>query len=127
MNCCKSTFEICEGIPNCLTELTIVTSVISGDITFRFVDKFNKVFYVDKTTDAEGVAVVYLTQTVLNDIDLPIGFFNPYSDITKIFIVDQSAEIVKWSIDGTDYDSISIHVSNTISNPTTYELNPFIL
>jgi len=118
-NCCKSLFVICEGIPNCLTELTIKTPIISGVVNLRFVDKFNKIFYVTKNSDPSG-------NVIIASDDLPIGFLNPYADAIKLFVLDNNSAQIPWVIDGTTYDAVAFTVSNTVLNSTSFTLNPFI-
>ncbi len=114
MSCCRTLFQICNGIPNCLTSLVLITPIISASATIRIVDRFNKVFYVTKTTGSDGAFTINLLT------DLPVGLFSPFSTYFRVCFTND----IQWTIGGDKYDDIVFNVSDTIGASPTYTLNP---
>lgn len=122
MTCCKTAFLLCDPVPACLSSLKIVTPVISGSVTLRIVDRFNKVYYIAKTTDSSGIAELFLVDDypVAGDTaDLPKAFFNEFAGIFTIYLTDD-----KWEASGVEYDAIQIQFADTNFTGDTYTIDP---
>jgi len=127
MTCCKTSYTLCDPIPACIKQLIIKTSVISDDVTLRFLDKFGNIYYVPKTSDAGGLVTVQLifVGTVIPALqaDLPIGLLNQYAGEFKIMVYDKNNVEVKWTISGIQYDAIVINVKDIIPVTDTYTVD----
>ena len=116
MNCCKTSYTLCEPIPACIKQLIIKTPVILDEVTLRFLDKFGKIYYVTKTTDADGLIIV---QLIYDDsvipaliVDLPVALLNEYAGEFKVMIYDANGVQIKWTISGIQYDALIINIKN---------------
>lgn len=120
MTCCKTSFILCEPVPSCAMQLVIKTPVISAQVTLRFIDKFNKVYYVTKTSDVNGKITIQLRADLPTTEDLPTGLLNQYAGQFKIMAYDANTNHVQWTISGVQYDALIIEVSDVTSGPPIY-------
>lgn len=132
MTCCKKSFNLCDPIPSCLTQLIVKTPVISDDVTLRFFDKFNKVYYVPKTSDAQGKVTIQLIEDASDPlniltIDLPAALLNEYAGVFYLFLLDANNNQVKWTISAVDYDALGFKCVNITPVLDTYTLDPTYL
>jgi hypothetical protein len=128
MTCCKTSFNLCEPVPACIKQLIVKTPVISDDVALRFLDKFGKIYYVTKTTDAGGLAVVQVQDDDSNLLlpltrDLPLALLNEYAGEFKLFLIDRNNAPIQWTISAIQYDAISFKVANITPIVDDYEID----
>jgi hypothetical protein len=129
MSCCKQSFILCESVPACIMQLTIKTPIISDECTLRFLDKFNKVYYVTKDTDVNGEMTVQIIEDdsdPLNVIeaDLPVALLNQYAGEFKVMAYNSDNEIVQWTISGQQYDALVFEVKDITPVTDDYIIDP---
>lgn len=112
MTCCKTSFNLCEPVPACIKQLIIKTPVISDTVTLRFLDKFGKIYYVTKTTDASGLVTIQVQDDGLLTRDLPLALLNEYAGQFKVLLLDANSDHIKWVVSSVQYDAISFNVAN---------------
>lgn len=132
MSCCKTIYILCDPIPACLKQLVVKTPIISASVTVRIIDKFNKVYYVTKTSDSQGKATIQLqndSSDPLNPLasDLWMGLLNEYAGMFKVTLLDSNNSEVKWTISGKDYDAIGFNVQILLPIPNSFTLDPTYL
>ncbi len=133
MSCCKHSFEICEPIPSCLDQLVIRTPIISDTVVIKFIDKFDKIYYVGKDTNANGEVTILLTSddsdpdNIISS-DIPERLLNEYAGKFKIMTFDLNGIIIKqWTISGLQYDALIIHMANITPIDSTFTINPYTM
>lgn len=78
--CCPSVYRMCNKVATCASFIHIKTSVNDSDVTVRFVDKHNRVYYFDCETDSLGYAII--------DTDnVPKVLFNEYAGTFRVSII----------------------------------------
>lgn len=129
MSCCKTIYILCDPIPACLKQLVVKTPVISASVTVRVIDKFNKVYYVTKTSDSLGKVTIQLqndSSDPLNILtaDLPMALLNEYAGGFKLMLLDSSNQEIKWTISSKTYDALGFLVRNITPALNTYTIDP---
>jgi hypothetical protein len=124
MSCCKTSFNLCDPIPACLKQLIIKTPVISAPVTLRFLDKFGKIYYVTKTTDSAGLAIIQIQDNAPLVRDLPLALLNEYAGAFFVLLFNTSAVQVKWTIAGIQYDAIGFKLANITPVADVFTIDP---
>lgn len=120
MDNCKGCFRFCHKIPDCLTSLSIMTSVLSDVVQIKITDKFNNYYYREVATESNGLAVLDLSDT---DI-YPIGLINPYSG-GFILTIFKSGAIVPFIVENVSYDCLYFEATTTFPKETTYTIDVY--
>jgi hypothetical protein len=124
MSCCKTSFNLCDPVPACIKQLIIKTPVISAQVTLRFLDKFGKIYYVTKTSDANGHVTIQIQDNGILAKDLPLALLNEYAGAFFVLLFNASAAQVKWTISGVQYDAIGFVIRNITPVVDTYLIDP---
>lgn len=99
---CPSCYQ--DYISKCSTSLTINAGLTPDtDYTARITDKFLNSYWVDFTTDGDGLGVLDLSE-------LPEAFFNPAAGWFKLEVIDELNEDQTFTINETDYTCIEFEV-----------------
>jgi hypothetical protein len=123
MTCCKTSYNLCDPVPACIKQLIIKTPVVSASVTLRFLDKFSKIYYVTKTSDASGFVTIQIQDDGVLTKDLPLALLNEYAGAFFVIAYRGSTQ-VKWTISSVDYDAIGFVVRNVTPIVDTYTIDP---
>jgi hypothetical protein len=122
MTCCRTSFNLCNPIPACIKQLVLKTPVIS-----RFSDKFGKVYYVTKTSDADGNIIIQTMQddSVIPSLtpDLPVALLNEYAGEFRLMAYDTSGAQKQWTISGVQYDALTVSVKDITPVVDSYTID----
>lgn len=129
MSCCKQAFKVCDGIPSCITQLLLKTSAISEDVNIKVIDKFNRVYYAEKTTDSNGIAMLQLVTDNTDPLspipaDFPDSLFNEFAGKFIIQVFGTSGNERPWTISGIQYDGLEVECLAVLPVVNTYTLDP---
>ncbi len=103
-SCCPSVYKMCNKVATCANFIHIKTSVVNSDVTVRFVDKHNRIYYFDAETDALGYAII--------DTDnVPKALFNEYAGTFRVSIIENGNTIRFVDSEGNRYDAIDFQCS----------------
>lgn len=120
MENCKSCFRVCDPIPDCLTSLSVITSVLGGEILAQITDKFDNVYVSQITTEANGLAVLDL-----EDVDIfPVGLINQWSGQFKLTIWKDGV-LVPFIVENKSYDCLVFEAKTTFPKETTYTIDVY--
>jgi hypothetical protein len=102
--CCPSVYRMCNKVATCASFIHIKTSSIDSDVTIRFVDKHNRIYYFDAETDSLGYAVI--------DTDnMPKALLNEYAGTFRVSVIKNGTMIQFADSNGTKYDAIDFECS----------------
>lgn len=117
MNCCTNYYEVCQKVPNCLTELGIITPVEDSEITLTITDKFKKEYKTIGETEPNGLILIDL-------FDFPDGLLNPFAG-NFLVTVYQEGQLVPFIIDGTAYDGLMFSCADVTPVQEAYTIDVF--
>lgn len=120
MENCKSCFRVCDPIPDCLTSLSVITSVLSGEILVQITDKFDNVYVSQITTEPNGLAILDLQDTNI----FPIGLINQWSGQFKL-IIWKDGVLVPFTVENKSYDCLIFEAKTTFPRETTYTIDVY--
>jgi hypothetical protein len=117
MNCCTNYYEVCQKVPDCLTELGIITPVEDSEITLTITDKFKKEYKTTDETESNGLILIDLS-------DFPEGLLSPYAG--NLFVtVYQEGQLVPFIIGGTAYDGLMFSCADVTPVQENYTIDVF--
>lgn len=119
MSCCKKYYQVCDPVPDCLSELLVKTPLSLADVVVRLIDKFNKSYNLPGTSDAEGVVTFEVSGE--NSI-VPNALLNPYAGIFTIMFYDGTTQLT-FTVDAVEYDALRFVVGSVFPKVDTYLLD----
>lgn len=119
MSCCKKIFNFCDPVPACIKQLIIKTPFNNTSLTFKILDKFNKIYKATHTTDSSGFFTIQVQDDGLLVADIPDALFNEYAGVFKLMMDGK-----QWTINGEQVDYIAIIFKNITPIVDTFTINP---
>lgn len=120
MENCKSCFRVCDPIPDCLTSLSVITSVLSDEILVQIIDKFDNIYISEITTEVNGLAILDLQNIEI----FPVGLINQWSGEFKL-VINKDDEIVPFTVGNKSYDCLIFEAKTTFPKETTYTIDVY--
>lgn len=112
-HCCENFYRYCPGVPDCLTELGIVTPVRDGSVKVVIQVHFGTQYVFDVTTESNGLAILDLST-------VPAGLLSPWGGKYKIWVGN-----MPFTIDGVDYDGLVFRVNQTDPKVQNYTIDVY--
>ncbi len=117
MECCTKYYEVCQKVPNCLSELGVVTPVINDTVQIVIIDKFGNEYKQDVETESSGLALIDLAE-------FPSAMINQFAGnfYLKVF---KSGELVPFVKNSISYDGLIFSCANVTPIQTDYTIDIF--
>lgn len=109
--CCPSVYRMCNKVASCAEFLQIKTSAHETEVTIRLIDKFNRVYYHVIETDAQGYAVIDLSE-------LPSALLNEYAGKFTVSVYENATLVQFSDSSGSKYDAIEFECAKFTPTPT---------
>lgn len=120
MGNCKGCFRFLNKIPDCLTSLSIMTSILNDVVQIKITDKFNNYYYREVTTEPNGLAVLDISDASI----YPSGLINAYSG-EFVLTIFKGGVIVPFIVENIGYDCLFFEATTTFPKETTYTIDVY--